>query len=1548
MHPRRSIRPTRGTRPIRYGNSPALPKPKATKKKHNLKDGSENRARMANANLDTVSNDNYHSFVDAEEINSYPDDQDIEDLTAGLNLNADESSQDHVGNIRASTPAHTAEEGRWHQLSQQMMLMNTTMLRMQEEMAQQQRQHAASERASLERERESISRERAAMERERTAYKLGVESAIRHNVATHKDQQIRPAQAELNDAPEHVYAEVHIRNSATATLNLSAEDAIAQHQPTENPIRPRTLYENALLCESQIRDERSTARIGSIGPPSNANSVTTTRTHEHRKLHDLPVFSGRPEDWPMFFNAFQATTDAYGYTDLENLIRLQKAVTSNARMTVEHVLIHPRHVGQAIETLRATFGRPELLIRSQIQAARLLPKIDENHLERLAPFAISVQNLAVVLDSNATQNYLGDPTLLDELVSKLPMSRRMDWASVASKIVPYPNITHFSKWLTEVARLVNFISLPTMASETDNNNSRPTTSKQSTQARPRHVLLNVRQETEELPETKCGMCAESHSTAICEQFLCLTGEERWDEVTHRQLCFCCLQPGHILPSCAEKRKCAAKGCSMWHHDLLHSKKPAERKATRSTKRDTRATEPTSSAPAPDPTTSTHAGISSNNAPATAPPPTILNCREMRSPVYFRIIPIRVFGSQRHLNTFALLDEGSSVTLMDASVAEYLQLDGPTTDLDIKWFGRHSTSEKSQKLSLKISGANDGDTKYEVNVQTVQNLSLPIQTVDSKTLKAIYPHLKTAPFEDYENAVPTMLIGLDHHHLTLPLKIVADHEQYGVVVTQTRLGWVVHGSEDRLTEQPVPPIVLHATSCDNDQDNELHNLVQAFFTTEDFGVKLPKERIESTVDTRARSLLASTTRRISNERFETGLLWKTDDVKLPNSFAMAFNRLRSVEAKMRRDPAYAAQYESQILSYVKKGYARKLSVEEANANHDRIWYLPHFSVKNPNKPNKFRLVFDAAAVANGVSLNTALLSGPDDNVPLTRILFQFRLGIVGVCADIREMFHQIRIRESDQQSQRFLWRNNDADARPDTYIMEVMTFGSTCSPASAQHVKNANAAEYATTCPAAVDAILNKHYVDDFVCSFANAEEAINVTSSVVDIHRRGGFDLRGFVSNSPMVLHSLGVETSSSDPVSMESDSTTEKILGMSWNTEDDTFLFQNRFARVHPAVVSGERRPSKREILSVAMSVFDPFGLLSDFMLTAKIILQDLWRIGVSWDEQVPKNINERWQSWRAEIHMTSLCRIPRCYSPAIKNTRDLQLHIFADASEVAFAAVAYWRIATDDGVQLAFVCGKSRCAPLKLLSIPRLELQAAVLATRLLKEIEENHDLNISTIVLWSDSQTVLKWIRSEQRRYKPFVAYRVSEIAENAATTCWRWCPTALNVADDATRIRPKPNFDPDSRWLKGPSWLLEIEATWPVEPPATNDEDGNVEEVRAKFVGVIFNATLIDINRFSNFNRLRRAIAWVWRFIENVRARQRKKEKHFGELLVNEIEFASRLVCRLVQREAFSVEYAALLDGRNVDKGELFKLNPKLDDEGVIRMHGRTDGADELYL
>lgn len=257
------------------------------------------------------------------------------------------------------------------------------------------------------------------------------------------------------------------------------------------------------------------------------------------------------------------------------------------------------------------------------------------------------------------------------------------------------------------------------------------------------------------------------------------------------------------------------------------------------------------------------------------------------------------------------------------------------------------------------------------------------------------------------------------------------------------------------------------------------MVTEFFSTENFGMNPENPKLLSENDKTGLKIMQETIKRV-DQRYEIGLLWKEYPPKLPGSYAIAEKGLFSLEKRMLHDDEFAVRYTAKIDKYIQKGYARKLYESEIDDKSYPIWYLPHFGVVNPHKPTKVRVVFDAAAKTMQTSLNSALVKGPEQAKPLLNILLQFRHGIIGVAADSKEMFSQVKIRKDDQQAQRFLWRNGDTNKPIEHYTMTSMIFGAICSPCCAEFVKNQNAKDYAIMFPEAANAVINKHYVDDFV------------------------------------------------------------------------------------------------------------------------------------------------------------------------------------------------------------------------------------------------------------------------------------------------------------------------------------------------------------------------------------------------------------------------------------------------------------------------------------
>ena len=292
---------------------------------------------------------------------------------------------------------------------------------------------------------------------------------------------------------------------------------------------------------------------------------------------------------------------------------------------------------------------------------------------------------------------------------------------------------------------------------------------------------------------------------------------------------------------------------------------------------------------------------------------------------------------------------------------------------------------------------------------------------------------------------------------------------------------------------------------------------------------------------------------------------------------------------------------------------------------------------------------------------------------------------------------------------------------------------------------------------------------------------------IIEIHKRGGFNIRNWTCNSKTVVTQIPSEMRAKGwtTFDMGSELPTERVLGMWWNPETDCFTYKLNFRKVNPDALSGLKLPSKRNVLCITMSIFDPIGLVSHFVIKARILFQQIWRSGIHLDDTIPDSLQSVWHTWLSELKNITTVSVPRWYFRRCHDVTSVQLHISVDSSEAAFATVAYLRIISDTGIQVSIICGRIRVAPLKPLTIPRLELQAAVMGVRIASTTKQEVEFSIASTHIWSDSQTVLCWLRSETRRFKTFVSNRVGEILEASEVEQWRWVPTDLNPADLATR-------------------------------------------------------------------------------------------------------------------------------------------------------------------
>lgn len=287
-------------------------------------------------------------------------------------------------------------------------------------------------------------------------------------------------------------------------------------------------------------------------------------------------------------------------------------------------------------------------------------------------------------------------------------------------------------------------------------------------------------------------------------------------------------------------------------------------------------------------------------------------------------------------------------------------------------------------------------------------------------------------------------------------------------------------------------------------------------------------------------------------------------------------------------------------------------------------------------------------------------------------------------------------------------------------------------------------------------------MDDLLTGAPTRELALRICDEAIALAKLGGFNLRQWTSNDVCVIQDLEM-SNHERTLSLDIDET-RKALGMGWNPRTDNILYTIR-------ATEGNPRLTKRTILSQIAQLFDPLGLLGPIIVRAKIIMQQLWKANISWDEAVPQSILTMWIELRQELSHLSKFSIPR--KDIIDHPVTIQLHGFADASESAYGACIYLRSVNEQGdCKVSLLCAKSQVAPVKTISLPRLELCAAKLLANLFKEIIQalNH-FRIEKVVLWSDSTITLHWIRTPPHLLKTFIANRVSEIQEETDAQVWR---------------------------------------------------------------------------------------------------------------------------------------------------------------------------------
>ncbi|XP_074645870.1 uncharacterized protein LOC141902130 [Tubulanus polymorphus] len=1278
----------------------------------------------------------------------------------------------------------------------------------------------------------------------------------------------------------------------------------------------------------------------SYTPPPPARSYDMTRDLERLPL---PKFYGDKIEYEDWKDCFLTCVDEQPWSAKRKMLRLKSCLEGETKDIIRGLDNSEAAYRTALDRLDREYGGKRRMIAKHLEMIRETKPIQANNTRELRKFVNLIEVAIVALTNNGHNEELTDGMLHQTAKTKLPKSMLINYKRWIRDAAKDDILTNLRDWLIDEFRILSEVQ-----EDVEGINKLGLHENQSVSQKNRYVKTF----TKNTVSVNCIKCEQSHRLFECPAFKAMSVDNRWQFAKENQLCFRCLKQGHSGKICRFTRRCYVDGCKSNHNSLLHDRSTSKNVETNAKSVD-RGNELSSTTVRPETLCVTEGDT----------PDTVNSASDSPVPnVSLRTLPVIVSNGEKKIEIVAVLDDCSTASYISEDIALKLGLQGQITDLNVDTIGSTKQTFSTMHVNFTVGSPNNRYSK-NMNAYTVKRVSGYRPSVNWNNLKQKLNHLNDIRFPDVpKNARIELLIGLDAAdlHRCLEERFGGDNEP---IARRTPLGWTCVG---KISNKTV--ITKHAYAYFVSAENiQLNEQLRLFWDLDSIGIRNKDNVALFTSDEKKAIEQTEKTRCFKDGRYEVGIPWRDQEPCFESNRETAFNRLKNLEKSLNNRPKVAIEYNRIIQNHLERGYIRKVPANEI-ASSPSEWYLPHFPVvKLQRTTSKVRIVFDAAAKHNGKCLNDAIYAGPNLQNDLINILIRFRRYAVALIGDLSEMFLQIGIREEDRRFHRFLWRDLDSSKDPEVYEFLRLTFGNTSSPYLAQDVVRYQAKTHKDMYPLASDTIENAMYMDDTLESVVSTEVGIQLRRELSDLFESAGFKMRKFCSNDLNVLADIPESDRAVDICIEEGVLPVMKTLGIMWQASTDAFTFKF------------EQPPSinmtKRDVLRKVATIFDPLQILAPYTVRAKMLLQRSWILGLDWDQPLPEELANEWKKWFSELVDVKNISVPRWLG--LDSTNNVTLHTFVDASESAYAAISYCRREIAENVNVVMIAAKTRVSPTHALSIPRLELLAAVIGLRLANTVCKSLQIPISNHTFWSDSQNVLCWIRGESRKYKPFVAHRVGEIQESTTPDQWRYVPTEVNPADLATRGMTVKELVAENMWLNGPEFLLTDSTNWPkskISPQSTTD----LEIRKDKFVHVTAVAEpWLDAERYSELIRLKRITAWCLRFVKLLKSRvslcchgndnrnnsvwtsndndcikcssikNSMRRLPVRYLLVDELNIAENLWIRKAQNDEFSSEISDLQKLNRVsNNSKILKLNPKIDENGLLRVNGRLQHATYL--
>lgn len=1332
---------------------------------------------------------------------------------------------------------------------------------------------------------------------------------------------------------------------------------------------------------SYVSNAQSNSRDDIIAVMQKQNVITELLVKQQQLSHlptkDIPVFKGDALQYKSFMRAFEHAIEQKTSNDQDKLYFLEQFTAGEPQELVRSCAHMTPNKGycEAKRLLHKHYGDELRIASAYIDKALKWPQVKSDDGKALSAYAMFLIGCRNTMEDIEFLEEMDNPTNLRTVVSKLPYKLKERWRAEAYDIKEQRGRrAKFADLVSYIDRQARIAMDPLFGNISD---SRIISSGKTDQKEKYHGRKEVRGSSfatnvfteskgpQEMPvkpanssktvsafEKPCLYCQQSHTLASCSKIKHQPHKERVEFLKQKGLCFGCLVPGHLSKFC--KRRIECKECALKHPDILHIIK--EEGSVSPEKKDARHGSEVSCA---------QVSILQESC-------SLMGAGEAEC--VLSIVPVKIKSkrSDKCVETYAFLDPGSTATFCTEDLQKKLNIKGKPTRILLSTMGQDKPGEQKLMNSfvisdLEVCGLEDTKFIELPKVFTHSNIPVHIKNIPKKSDIQKWSYLNEVRLPEIEADVG-LLIGANCSRAMEPWHVI-NAKDGGPYAVKTAIGWVVNGPvrkelNDAMNKTPT-------FSVNRISVMEIEKLLVQQYNT-DFPERNYDDREEMSCEDKQFMQSVQKTTVFENGHYSIGLPLRNEKLQMPNNRCVAEQRIACLLRKFKKNPEFFEEYKSFMETIIDKGYAVQVPVQQLKRDDNRLFYIPHHGVYHPKK-KKLRVVFDCTASFQDRSLNSELLQGPDLTNTLVGVLLRFREEPVAIMADIESMFYQVKVPERDADLLRFLWWPNGKLNEPmEEFRMTVHLFGATSSPSVASYALKRTAEDHkADVSPETVQTVLRNFYVDDCLKSVAKEEDAVTLAKDLRTLCASGGFTLTKWVSNSRKVLMTIPEVHRASEvkDLDLRHDAlTVERTLGVQWDTETDTFTYSIKLQ---------DKPMTRRGILSVVNSIYDPLGFLAPVILPAKLLLKDLCKEQYGWDENIGEKHAEVWKRWIEDVSHLSNFHVRRCLKPTdFGCTAVAQLHHFSDASESAYGTVSYLLLENSQGEKhCAFLMGKARVAPLKLVTIPRLELTAAVVAVKIDKMLHQELQVPLQQSIFWTDSTTVLRYIDSETARFKTFVANRISLIREATKPSQWKYVRTTENPADQASRGLKAKSLMQGGTWINGPDFLLDKECDWSEQPVRRKESLQNDPEVKngatVNMIKVEENMEPIDklISYYSDWHKLKRAVAWILKVKENLwKLKEERKEiskkimetetdpekerskleqqmKKFKatkkSLTLDDLVVAESEIIKFSQRQQFGEEIKVLEKGKQLSRSsQLFKLDPILQD-GTLRVGGRLN-------